>query len=156
AGRIWIVISRATSDCHSAAEPSTSITAPVVSEARNVMIATTATSALPAIELRGTIGVTTRGKLPGGGRAGAVMSVSYCASLMRLLVDVHPPLVQHEAARVVLVHQRDIVRRDHDRGARLVELDEQAQQPLRERRIDVAGRLVGEEELRPRDHGARD
>jgi hypothetical protein len=31
--RIWIVISRATSDCHSAAEASTSITAPVVSEA---------------------------------------------------------------------------------------------------------------------------
>ncbi len=62
AGRTWIVISRATSDCQSAAEASTSITAPVVSEARNVMIATTATSARPAIELLGTIGVSSRGK----------------------------------------------------------------------------------------------
>ena len=34
----------------------TSMTAPVVSEARNVMIATTATSARPAIERFGTIG----------------------------------------------------------------------------------------------------
>ena len=75
-GRIWIVISRATSDCHSAAEASTSITAPVVSEARKVMIDTTATSARPATELRGTIGVSTRGKSPGGGRAGAANSGS--------------------------------------------------------------------------------
>ena len=37
-----------------------------------------------------------------------------------------------------------------------VELDEQAQQPLRQVRIDVAGRLVGEQKLRPRDHRARD
>ena len=38
----------------------------------------------------------------------------------------------------------------------LVELDEQAQQPLRQSGIDVAGRLVGEQQLRPRDHRARD
>ena len=52
-----MVTSRATSDCHSPAAARTSMTAPVVSEARNVMIATTATSARPAIERFGTIGV---------------------------------------------------------------------------------------------------
>ena len=51
-----MVISLATSDCHSAADALTSSTAPVVIEARNVMMATTATSARPAIEARGTIG----------------------------------------------------------------------------------------------------
>ncbi len=74
-GRIWIVISRATSDCHSAAEPSTSITAPVVSEARNVMMATTATRARPEIELRGTTGVS-RGGSAGSRRAAAAGSES--------------------------------------------------------------------------------
>ena len=51
-----MVISLATSDCHSAADALTSSTVPVVIEARKVMIATTATSARPAIEARGTIG----------------------------------------------------------------------------------------------------
>ena len=40
------------------------MTAPVVSEARNVMMATTATSARPAIERFGTIGVSPRGMYP--------------------------------------------------------------------------------------------
>ena len=57
---IWMVTSRATSDCHSLAAPPTSITAPMVSEARNVMMATTAISARPEIELRGTSGVSKR------------------------------------------------------------------------------------------------
>src|SRR5215471_15243137 len=135
AGRIWIVISRATSDCHSAAEASTSMTAPVVSEARNVMIATTAISARPAIELRGTIGVSAREK-SSRGRAGAINSA--VSPIMGLVVDMHPAFVQHEAPRVILIHQRDVVGGDHDRRPRLVELDEQPQQP------------------RPRDHGAGD
>ena len=59
-----MVISRETSDCQSLAAARTSITAPVVSEARNVMIATTATSARPAIEFFGTIGVSLRGSSP--------------------------------------------------------------------------------------------
>ena len=50
------MISLATSDCHSAADALTSRTVPVVMEARNVMMATTATSARPEIEARGTIG----------------------------------------------------------------------------------------------------
>ena len=61
AGRIWIVTSRATSDCHSVAAARTSTAAPDVSEARNVMIATTATSARPEIVDCGTIGVSKRG-----------------------------------------------------------------------------------------------
>ena len=37
-----------------------------------------------------------------------------------------------------------------------VELDEQPQQPARQRRIDIAGRLVGEQELGLLDQGAGD
>src|SRR3979490_2251784 len=66
-----MVISLATSDCHSAADALTSSTVPVVMDARKVMMATTATSARPAIEARGTIrdrlragAGTCRGSLP--------------------------------------------------------------------------------------------
>ena len=69
-----MVTSRATSDSHSLAAWFTSITAPVVSDARNVMMATTAISALPEMELRGTRGVSKRGLPPPGKRAGAVNS----------------------------------------------------------------------------------
>ena len=72
-----MVISRETSACHSLAAPLTKITAPVVSEARNVMMATTATSARPEIDLRGTNGVSKRGSgRPGerGGCTGGIMS----------------------------------------------------------------------------------
>ncbi len=55
-----MVNSLATSDCHSAAEARTSNTAPVVIDARKVMIATTAISARPAIDPRGTIGAVLR------------------------------------------------------------------------------------------------
>ena len=57
AGMTWIVTSREISDCHSPAARLTSIAAPVVSDARKVIIATTATSARPEMELRGTNGV---------------------------------------------------------------------------------------------------
>src|SRR5882672_1748974 len=144
AGRIWIVISRATSDCHSAADASTSITAPVESEARNVMIATTATSARPAIELRGTIGELARGPSWCGAGVGAIRlsasGLSSGRSVMPSVVDMYPPFVQHEAPRVILIHQRDVVGGDYDRSARFIELDEQPQQPLRQRRVYVAGR----------------
>src|SRR5712692_10798458 len=152
AGRIWMVTSRATSACQSLAAVRTSMTAPVVSEARNVMMATTATSARPAIVVCGTIGVSTRGS------AAAAASRVSCPprSFVVSIVDMQPTLVQHETTRVELVHQGDVVGRDHDRGTRFVELDEQAQQALRQIGIDVAGRLVGEQQLRPRDHRARD
>ena len=51
-----MVISRPTSDCQSLAASTTIITAPIVSAARNVMMATTAVSERPAIEPLGTIG----------------------------------------------------------------------------------------------------
>src|SRR5215471_1422912 len=54
-GRIWIVISWAMSDCHSEAALITIATPPLVTAARNVMMATTAASALPPIESFGTI-----------------------------------------------------------------------------------------------------
>ena len=69
AGRTWMVISLATSDCHSAADALTSSTAPVVIEARKVMMATTATSARPAIEARGTIGDRFRARAGSCGRS---------------------------------------------------------------------------------------
>src|SRR5579883_2438490 len=54
AGRIWIVISRATSSCQSCELLLMRIAAPAVSEARKVMMATTVTRARPAIEAAGT------------------------------------------------------------------------------------------------------
>ena len=83
-----MVTSRATSDCHSTAELRTSITAPVVSEARNVMMATTATSARPAIERFGTIGVSPIGIYPAIAR-GVINSWSICKSV-RISVMVQP------------------------------------------------------------------
>ena len=44
----------------------------------------------------------------------------------------------------------------HERGAEPVHLLEQAQQPQRHRVVDIAGRLVGEQQVGPRDDGARD
>src|SRR5580700_995378 len=69
------------------------------------------------------------------------------------VIDMQASLVEDQPARVVFVHQGNIVRGDDDSGTRFIELDEKPQQTLAEIRIDVAGRLVGEEKLRPRDHG---
>src|SRR5690349_13435254 len=164
-GRTWMVTSRATSDCHSTAELRTSITAPVVSEAKNVMMATTATSARPAIDRLGTIGVSPIGIYPAIVR-GVINSSSICRSVRvsvmvqpvfsASIICVQPAFVQHEAAAVVLIHQADVVSGDQHGGTGLVELDEQPQQTLAEIGIDVAGRLVGQQQLRPRDHRARD
>src|SRR5215813_4115689 len=147
-GRTWIVTSRATSDCQSLAAARTKTTAPVVSEARKVMIATIATSARPAIVPLGTIGVTNCGIAPGCGATVTASTSSF--------IDMNSPFVQHQPARVVLVHERDVVRGNDDRRAGLVELDKQTQQALAEIRVDVAGRLVGKQELRPCNHRARD
>src|ERR1700675_2141609 len=136
-----MVISLATSDCHSAADALTSSTVPVVIDARKVMMATTATSARPAIEARGTIGDRLRARAGTCGRS-LPRSTSGPCRFGVLLIDMQPSLMQHEAPRLVLVHQRDVVGRDNDRGAGLVELDEQPQQPPAERRIDASGRLV--------------
>src|SRR5262245_1785762 len=133
-GRIWIVTSRATDDCHSPAAAPISTTAPTVSDARNVMMAITAVSARPAIESTGTIDVSAR-RVVTGCSTGTLSSTS---NGLASFIIVQPSFVQHHAARVELVHQGDVVGGDDDRGSRLVELDEQLQQPLGEIRVDVA------------------
>src|SRR5271163_4634966 len=153
-GRTWMVTSRPTSDCQSLAALTTIITAPVVNAARKVMMATTAVSDRPAIDPPGTIGV---GVVGASVRDDAVSPPSHGSVrvLSGSVVDMQPSFVEDQAAGVVFVHQRDIVGGDDDGGARLVELDEQPQQALPEIGIDVAGRLVGEQKLRPRDYRSR-
>src|SRR5208282_776046 len=153
AGRTWMVTSRPTSDCQSFAALTTSITAPVVNEARKAMMATTAASERPAIELLGTSGVRTDGAWTGGGPRSSWSQGSAMVATGSV-IDMQASLMQDQPARVVFVHQRDVVRGDDDGGAGFVELDEQPQQSLAETGIDVAGRLIRQQELRARDHGA--
>src|SRR6185503_20123205 len=142
--------------CHSLAAARTSMTAPVVSEARKVMMATTATRARPAIVACGTIGVSKRGNDSADSASGA-SDPRYCStSIAASFVDMQATFVQHETTCVELIHQRDVVGGDDDRRPGFVELDEQAQQPLRQIRIDIARRFIREQKLRPRDHRARD
>src|ERR1700752_2932990 len=152
-GRTWMVILLATSDCNSAADALTSRTAPVVIEARKVMIATTATRARPEIEARGTIGDMMRALAGTCGRSLPRSTSGLCSST--LLIDVQPSMMQHQTPRVVLLHQGDVVGGDDDRGAGLVQLDEKPQQARPQRWIDAAGRLIRQQQLRPRDDRAR-
>src|SRR5258708_4104720 len=122
-----MVISLATSDCHSAADALTSSTAPVVIDARNVMMATTATSARPAIEARGTIGDRLRALAGTWGRSRPRSIKGPCWSSV-LLIDMQPSLMQHQPPRFILIHQRDVVGCDNHRGAGFIQLDEQPQQ----------------------------
>src|SRR6202020_116567 len=110
-----MVISLDTSDCHSAADALTSSTVPVVIEARKVMIATTATSARPEIEARGTIGDRLRARAGNCG-VSCPRSINGPCSSPVLLIDMQPSLVQHEPPRLILVHQRNVVGRDDHRG----------------------------------------
>src|SRR5262249_17140655 len=119
-----MVTSRATSACHSLAAACTSMTAPVVSAASNVMVATTATRPRPEIVARGTIGVLKRGSASTASAASALRSRAACACAASV-IDMDAALVQHQTAGVVLIHQRNVVGGDDDRGAGLVELDEQ-------------------------------
>ncbi len=89
-------------------------------------MATTAVNERPAIEPRGTIGVGVRGTMSPAG-AGARASHGSAIVFAGSIVDMQAPLVQDQAAGVVLVHQRNVVCSDDDGGARLVELDEQPQ-----------------------------
>src|SRR3977135_520634 len=111
-----MVISLATSDCHSAADALTSSTVPVVIDARNVMMATTATSARPAIEARGTIGDRLRARAGTCGRSRPRSTNGPCSSPV-LLIDMQPSLMQHQPPRLVLINQRDVVGRDDHGGA---------------------------------------
>src|SRR4051794_2927722 len=142
-GRIWIVTSRATADCHSSADALTSTTAPTVRDARKVMMEMTASRARAAIESSGTIDDSRRFRA--SGRACSIAWPVSASKVGTSFIVVQPSVVEHQAAGIELIHQRDVVGGDDDRGAGLVELDEQAQQPLGERRVDVAGGLVGEQ-----------
>src|SRR5438270_1094958 len=153
-GRTWMVISLPTSDCHSAADALTRSTVPVVIDARKVMMATTATSARPEIEARGTLGDRLRARADTCGRSCPRSTNGRCSSM--LLIDVQASLMQHQPPRIVLIHQRDVVGCDDHRGAGLVQLDEQPQQPPAQGRIDIAGRLVRQQQMRARNHCARD
>src|SRR6266852_910307 len=152
-GRTWIVTSRASSACQSPAAARSSMTAPMVIEARNVMMAMTAISARPAMVAFGTIGASKRGSGMSAALAAPSPGSGPSAPMPLSIIDMQPTLVQHEPAGIVLIHQRDIVGGEQHRRAGFVELDEQAQQPLGMIWIDVAGRLVGEQQLGPRDHG---
>src|SRR3981189_357698 len=145
-----MVISLATSDCHRAPDALTSSTVPVVIDARKVMMATTATSARPAIEARGTIGDRLRARAGTCGRSRPRSTNGPCSSPV-LLIDMQPSLMEQQPPRLILIHQRDVVGRDDDGGAGLVQFDEQPQQPPPQRRIDVAGRLIRQQQMGPRD-----
>src|SRR3954453_13170459 len=116
-----MVISLATSDCHSDAEALTSSTVPVVIDARNVMIATTPTRARPAIEARGTMGDRLRARAGTCGRSCPKSINGPCWSA--LFIDVQTSLMQHQPARLVLIHQRDVMGRDYHRGPGLVQFN---------------------------------
>src|SRR5258708_15847219 len=102
-----MVISLATSDCHSAADALTRSTARVVIEARKVMIATTATSARPEMDARGTIGERIRARAGSRGRSSPRSTSGIWLSV--LLIDVQASLVQHQPPRLVLIHQGNVV-----------------------------------------------
>src|SRR5271169_1028488 len=122
-GRTWMVISRPTSDCQSLAVPTTMVTAPAVSAARKVKMAITAVSERPVIEPEGTIGLGACESSAGD----AVAVRSSHGSIMvssGSIVDMKPSVVQHQTARVVFVHQSDVVGGNDHRRTRLVELDE--------------------------------
>src|SRR5665213_198668 len=72
------------------------------------------------------------------------------------LIESQPAFLEHETTRVELVHKIDVVGGDDDRRAQLVEFDEQPHQASGERRINVAGRLVGEQDFGTRYQGAGD
>src|SRR6266853_1677206 len=152
-----MVISRATSDCHSFADPISIATPPLVTAARNVMIATTAASALAAIESLGTIWTWPSVSRPGRcGRRRNRANPLRSAAVTRLVIDMDVAVMEHKATGVVLVHEGDVVGGDDNRGAGFIQLDEQPEKALRQLRIHIAGRLIRQQELRPGDHGASD
>src|SRR5215467_7970249 len=120
-----MVISRATSDRHSFADPMTIATPPLVTAARNVMIATTAASALEASESFGTMEVSPRMSRPG--RSGRRTRASPLRRIANagLLVDMDVAVMEYETTGVVLVHQSDIMGGDDDRSTGFVQLNEQ-------------------------------
>ena len=78
------------------------------------------------------------------------------AGLAAALVLLDATVLQRDDARHAR-GEREVVRDDHDcRAARLVDREEQVVNLLARRRVEVPRRLVGEEELRRQDEGARE
>src|ERR671910_151215 len=142
-GLIWIVASRAIWFSQTDAVSRTRVTAPSVRQDRKVMMAMTEISARPAMFCDGTIGAILRCARSLAGRALSTPCPS-CGSASSV-IDVEPPAGQDHAARIDLFHQAEIVGGDHHGGAEPVEFDEQPQKPARQRRIDITGRLIGEQ-----------
>ena len=149
-----MVTSREMSDCHSPAALLTSTVAPVVSDARNVMMATTArardrkSSCAAPVAFRN-----------------AAMSFPAFATAWRIcpdqfpsfhssIVNVQPAVMQHQSPCIVLIHECDVVGRNDDEVPDLLSSMEQSQESLRQCWIDVSGGLVRQQELRSRDHRA--
>src|SRR6516165_1762609 len=104
-----MVISRATSDRHSFADPITIATPPLVTAARYVMIATTAASALPAIESFGTMEPSPRVCSPGRGDRRRRPTCLRSVVVARPIVDMDMAVMEHEATGVVLIHQCNVM-----------------------------------------------
>ena len=86
------------------------------------MMAMMAIRARAEIVARGTIGVSKRDSVCAKSAAGEFGFSP--AAILASVVDMQTALVQHEAARVDLVHERDVVGGDDHGSARFVELDE--------------------------------
>ncbi len=63
--------------------------------------------------------------------------------------------MKFHARRLELPHELMIVCRDDDGRAEAIEFDEETQETAGHLRVDVAGRLVGEKDLRFADDGTR-
>src|SRR6185312_12922165 len=149
-GRIWIVTCRPTSEDHAIADFCTSTTPPSVTPDRNVMMAISSTSVRPATERSGTMAAV---RFDGGF---AAIDATVIVSIVTSAMHRHLAVAQRHARKIERVEQAELVRRKNDGGAELVELGEQADQPQRQLGIHVARRLVGQEDIGPADHRARD
>src|SRR6476659_1932826 len=120
-----MVISRETSCRQPRETPLIMMAAPAVSEARNVMIAITVTSAREAIASGGTSGTSRRGMTRSCSEPGLVGG----SAMTRLIIDMQSAIAEHEAAGAVeLVHESEVVGRDKDGGSGAVQLEKQPQQ----------------------------
>src|SRR5688500_6477231 len=161
----------------------TTETAATERQARKLMMATSVRSVRLATVRGGTIGFGTRG---GAGRPSAPLAICStsaaagclaegdfrrrrrrriaCAAPRGLacrpdsgsVIDLDVTAIQHQAARIVLIHQGKVVSGDHHRRAEAVQLDEEPQQAAGERRVDIARRLVGEQDSWAGDERAGD
>ena len=129
--------------------------APPNNAPRKVMIAITVTSARFAMEsvftTRKSGTVIPPPNIVGHNRA-AVRSRIRTA----LFINLQPSFTEHEAAcETELIHQAEIMRRNDDRGSGFVQFNEEAKQAAGKAWVDVSGRLVGDQDFRLTDEGAR-